>query len=85
MEKAKQGIRFITPDYRELFRIPDGGKIRSQLLNGRHLDEVCRYIDETHMEVGQCLYHICEFAELMERAGVTVNPLEYGEEVNADA
>ena len=27
MEKAKQGIRFITPGYKELFRIPDGGKI----------------------------------------------------------
>lgn len=24
MEKAKQGIRFITPGYKELFRIPDG-------------------------------------------------------------
>ena len=24
MEKAKQGIRFITPGYKEIFRIPDG-------------------------------------------------------------
>ena len=84
MGRAKRGIRFITPDYRALFRIPDGGKIRFQLPDGRHVDEVCRYIDETHMEVGRRLYHICEFAELMERAGVTVKPLECGEEVNAD-
>lgn len=28
MEKAKQGIRFITPGYKELFRIPDGDHIR---------------------------------------------------------
>ena len=27
MEKAAQGIRFIDPHYKELFRIPDGGKI----------------------------------------------------------
>ena len=76
MEKAKRGVRFITPDYQELFRVRDGGMIRSRLWDGRHLDEVCRYIDETHLEVGRCLYHICEFAELMERAGITVSPLE---------
>ena len=28
MEKAKQGIRFITPGYKEIFRIPDGDSIR---------------------------------------------------------
>ena len=28
MEKAKQGIRFITPGYKELFRIPDGDIIK---------------------------------------------------------
>ena len=27
MAKAEQGIRFIDPHYKELFRIPDGGKI----------------------------------------------------------
>ena len=26
MENAGRGIRFITPDYKELFRIPDGDK-----------------------------------------------------------
>lgn len=31
MEKAKQGIRFITPGYKELFRIPDGDHIRISL------------------------------------------------------
>ena len=27
IQKAEQGIRFIDPNYKELFRIPDGGKI----------------------------------------------------------
>lgn len=27
MEKAKQGIRFITPGYKEIFRIPDGDMV----------------------------------------------------------
>jgi len=26
MEQAEKGIRFIDPHYKELFRIPDGGK-----------------------------------------------------------
>ncbi len=76
LDEVINALRFITPGYRELFRVRDGGMIRSRLWDGRHLDEVCRYIDETHLEVGRCLYHICEFAELMERAGITVSPLE---------
>ena len=27
IQKAEQGIRFIDPQYKELFRIPDGGKV----------------------------------------------------------
>lgn len=78
MEKAKQGIRFITPGYKELFRIPDGDKIRIQHSDGKHKDFGCRYIDDCHLEVcdrWHNLYHVCEFAELMERNGNTVIPL----------
>ena len=35
----------------------------------------CRFIDETHLEVDNYLYHICEFAERMERNGNTVIPM----------
>ena len=34
MEKASRGIRFITPDYKEKFKIPDGDKIRITLSDG---------------------------------------------------
>lgn len=34
MEKAKNGIRFITPEYRELFRIADGEQIQITRPNG---------------------------------------------------
>ena len=30
-------------------------------------DRVCRYIDDCHVEIGSELYHICQFAEIMER------------------
>lgn len=79
MAQAERGVRFITPDYKEIFRIPDGGSIRIAHSDGSHIDRVCRYIDDTHMEVGSGSYsdffHICEFAERMERNGDTVTPL----------
>lgn len=79
IEKARNGIRFITPDYNEKFRIPDGDSIRITTLDGTQLDWVCRYIDDTHVEIGthrtDDLYHICQFAELMERSGNKVIPL----------
>lgn len=73
--QASKGIRFITPHYREIFRIPDGDKIRIIRSDGERVDKVCRYIDDYHTEVGDRLYHICEFAEIMERNGSTVIPL----------
>ena len=74
IENANQDIRFITSDYKELFRLPDGESIVITLDTGERLDRSCRYIDETHLEVGNNLYHICEFAEMMERNGNTYAP-----------
>ena len=75
MKQAERGIRFITPNYEEKFRIPDDDKVRITLNDGSYFDEVCRYIDDYHVEVGRNLYHICEFAERMEQNGNKVIPL----------
>ena len=78
MEKAKEGIRFMASSGRELFRIPDGDHIRIQRSEGSHVDRSCRYIDECHVEIGggwNSLYHVFQFAEVMERNGSTVIPL----------
>jgi len=75
MKSAERGIRFITPNYKELFRIPDGDQVRILMSDGDHADRTCRYIDEYHLEVGNNLFHICEFAERMEDNGNTVLPL----------
>lgn len=75
IKQAEQGIRFITPNYNEKFRIPDGDMIRVQHSDGTRWDFVCRYIDEAHLEVGNNLYHICQLAELMQRQGSTIIPL----------
>lgn len=67
MKQAERGIRFITPDYKEQFRIADGDKIRYFTSGGEVREPVCRYIDDYHFETRSPgfgdLYHICEFAE----------------------
>ena len=79
MEDARRGIRFIDPHYQELFRIPDGDRIRINKPTGEKVDRVARYIDDYHVEIGGSfgsnLYHICEFAEYMERCENEVIPL----------
>ena len=73
--QANKGICFITPHYEEKFRIIDGDSVRIISHDGKKRDRECRYIDDCHVEVGDYLYHICEFAERMEQNGNTVIPL----------
>ena len=75
LRQAEKGIRFINPNYKELFRIPDGDRVRLLYSDGEKADRTCRYIDDYHVEVGDNLYHICEFAERMERSQAKVIPL----------
>ncbi len=76
MEKAAQGIRFIDSHYNELFRLPDGGSIIITHRDGRQIKAYCRFVDETHTEIGEESYHICEFAERMEACGAVYLPAE---------
>lgn len=76
MADARKGIRFIDPYYQELFRIPDGGKIAITESGGNRREHTCRFVDEYHTEVGNSLYHICEFAEVMQRCGNSYEPLQ---------
>ena len=79
MRQAERGIRFITPHYKELFRLKDGDQIRIIKPDGVKLDRTARYIDDYHVEIGGSvgcnLYHICEFAERMEYLDCKVIPL----------
>lgn len=78
IQKAEQGIRFIDPHYKEKFRIPDGGRIVIITAWGEKFEHTCRYIDETHLELssgrGGDIYHICQFAERMEKNEATCEP-----------
>ena len=76
IREAEKGIRFINSRYSELFRIADGEKIEVTNSVGEKSEYVCYYIDEYHTEVGNNLYHICQFAEIMERNGSEYTPVE---------
>lgn len=67
-------IRFIDSRYNELFRIKDGESITVKFSDGSMSDRKCTYIDDYHTKIGYNVFHICEFAELMERNGSTYRP-----------
>lgn len=67
-------IRFIDSHYKDLFRLPDGGSIRITYADGESAVRKCTYIDEYHTQIGNSVFHICQFAELMERNGSTYQP-----------
>ena len=72
--EANRDIRFINSHYKVLFRIPDGESITVTDRNGKPESYLCRYIDDYHTQIGSDVFHICEFAELCERNGHTVEP-----------
>lgn len=69
--------RFIDTEYNTLFTLEDGEKVRINYSDGRPSVEAVVVGDgETHFTVGGYLYHICEFAERMQRIGATYEPAE---------
>ncbi|MDE6589149.1 MAG: hypothetical protein K2K53_02125, partial [Oscillospiraceae bacterium] len=75
MKRAEKGIRFVTPDYKEKFRIPDGEMVRIVNGKGEYYDRVARYIDDCHVEIGSDHCCICEFAEELEHDGTKAIPM----------
>ncbi|NLB82152.1 MAG: hypothetical protein GX800_11225 [Clostridiaceae bacterium] len=75
-------IRFIDSQYNDLFTIPDGGNIELTFLGGEKVIRKCTYIDDYHTKVGHNVFHICEFAEKMERQGAKYIPVFSEKEQN---
>ena len=69
----KDDIRFINSGYDEQFRIPDGGTIQVEYPD-RTFSAKCEYIDDYHTYIGSEVYHICQFAEVLERGGGVCRP-----------
>ena len=73
MEEDKK-IRFIDSQYQTLFYIPDGANIALTYSDGETAVRPCKFIDDYHTQVGNNVYHICQFAEIMERNGASYMP-----------
>jgi hypothetical protein len=74
-DMGKQKIRFINTSYETLFFVDDGGSIEIEIGNG-WIRYPCRYIDEYHFKLENCVYHIYEFALLRERVAYRYRPAE---------
>lgn len=66
--ETRNAIRFVDKTYKNLFMLPDGGTVAIVLPSGTESVVKCKYIDATHFYVNDDCYHICEFAEHVERA-----------------
>lgn len=73
MEEKKR-IRFIDSHYHTLFTIADGESIEIISPDGKRKEQVCTYLDGYHTKVGGNVFHICEFAEIMEANGKSYCP-----------
>jgi hypothetical protein len=75
MKDVRKDIRFISSDYKELFRIKDGEKITfTSGYDGKVSERKCRFLDEAHTQIGSEIYHICQWAEICERNGHKYEP-----------
>lgn len=71
MKQAEKGIRFVTPQNKEKFRVPDGERIQITTSGVGTRVNTARYVDDSHFEVvtgyDSYYYHVHEFAEWLER------------------
>ncbi len=77
MNDSIKMIRFIDSNYRELFQIPDGASIRVIYPpeDGReNVSQECVFISDCHAKIGGTVFHLCQFAEAMERIGAHYEP-----------
>ena len=61
------------PDYKDLFHIPDGSCVQIHYPD-ETVVKPCTFIDEYHTQIGYNVFHICQFAEIMERNGASYMP-----------
>lgn len=69
-------IKFVDADYREIFSIKDGGKIKMIFPDGLMVTLACRYIDNIHIQVGINVFDKFELARACKEDGATIVPVE---------
>lgn len=69
----RDDLRFIDSSYHEQFRLPNDGRIEVEYPD-RTFSAPCEYIDDYHAYIGSEVYHMCQFAEILERGGGVCRP-----------
>ena len=70
MHEKNQEIRFIDSRYNDLFWLPNGGFIQVDYPDETVIKQ-CVFVNPYHTQIGYNVFHICEYAERMERIGAT--------------
>ncbi len=73
-EEGNHEIRFIDTRYNTFFYVPNGQNVMLTALDGEKRSLRCEYIDDTHAQIGNEVFHICQFAEACERASMIYKP-----------
>ena len=82
MPDARNDIIFHDANYREMFRIKDGERIKITIaFDGEEVIRKCRWLDEMHMNVGSTCYHNDEFMEKCIKIGNKYEPLPVQEPI----
>lgn len=68
-------IRFTDVEGQLLFLIPDGGKLQLLHGTGESMVRVCKYLDDGHFRINNKIWQTQEFAEEMEKRGISYYPL----------
>lgn len=69
-----KNVRFFDSHNNKLFDIPDGENIIVTHFDGGQEILPCRFIDDTHIKVGETVFLPQQFAELQERLGSVYAP-----------
>ena len=67
-------VRFCDSHYNTLFDIPDGENIIITHFDGSQEVLPCHFIDDSHIKVGNAIFHPLQFAEIQERTGSVYAP-----------
>lgn len=79
-------VRLIDSNYKDLYRVPNGSVIQVDYPDDRSFTTRLEHWDEYHFDVGGLgdMFHICQFAEVMERNGASYYPeIQTQDEVGA--
>lgn len=72
----RDDVRLINSHYDDLYRVPDHGVVQVDRSDGSSYTARVEHLDDYHFDLGEYgnVYHICQFAEIMESNGSSYYP-----------